>query len=43
MGQKENVYVINMLVDDEDKIEQKIKRTLGYKDDLFRKIIDGEF
>lgn len=41
MGQRNVVQVINIVVDDEDKVEQKIKRTLGQKEDLFQIVIEG--
>jgi len=42
MGQHSTVQVINLVVEDEDKIESKIRRVLNQKDDLFKIIIDGE-
>lgn len=41
MGQKNAVNVINIVVEDEDKIEQKIKEILHKKDRLFEMIIEG--
>lgn len=43
MGQKNIVNIINLIVEDEDKIEQKIREILGYKKDLYRQIIEGDF
>jgi len=38
MGQKNTVNVINLIVEDSDKIEQRIAEVLGQKEDIFEQI-----
>lgn len=42
IGQKNTVNVINLLVEDEDKIEKKVKKVLGRKEEWAKQILEGE-
>lgn len=42
MGQKNKSTIINLIVQDEDKIEQRIKQVLNHKKDLYKAIIEGK-
>lgn len=43
MGQKESVNIINLIIEDEDKIEQRIRDVLYLKTNLHEMIIEGNF
>lgn len=40
MGQKNVVNVINLVIEDSDKIEQRIRDVLGQKEDIYNKIFE---
>ena len=40
MGQKNVVNVINLVIEDSDKIEQRIKEVLGEKEDIYNQIFE---
>lgn len=42
IGQRNTVNVINLLVEDEDKIEKKVKKVLGRKEEWAKQILEGE-
>jgi SNF2 family DNA or RNA helicase len=42
MGQKNKVNIINLIVQDEDKIEQRIRQVLNSKSDLYKIIVEGK-
>jgi len=42
MGQKNTVNIINLIVEDEDKIERRIRDVLNRKTDLYNIIIEGK-
>lgn len=42
IGQKNKVNIINLIVQDEDKIEQRIQRVLNLKSDLYKVIVEGK-
>jgi SNF2 family DNA or RNA helicase len=42
IGQKNKVNIINLIVQDEDKIEQRIQKVLNLKSDLYKVIVEGK-